>query len=385
MSDLITRSQTLNAKLIQVTNQDTIAVTIQSWGPLEDNLEEHIEGLRELVDAIQTFQDEGVLEDDIEILGGINIDPLLRNLDQLKQKFAEDPDHVMQGQLSNLTGNKLNSCKDKLEARLREVWKAYADSARSSIKGLGAFLELQEEMPDLELVELERVSDNLDLLQQRSRRLPLGNSSGGISEISAFCSAIGGVIEGFGGEYQKRAKVILTTINDLNDKLIIEDENLKQRVESLLSQAKTKFESFEDVDSLGDLVRDVIMLEPTLQDVWSVCVQSLHGDIQYIETLLKSQEEKDLMGSIYSEQNELLKWTVRRCDKEGINEVNKLSESIKKQIKVLVDKAGLSDMPDNVSEFIKKLHHEGATLEDLQGGVFGWLEEQGMLKHFKLK
>lgn len=385
MKDLIARSQLLNDKLLQVTNQDSFAVTIEAWVPLEEDLEMHKKSLCKLVDTFQVFQDETVIEDGIDILEDIDIDPLLSGLDQLKKKFSEDMDHVMQGQLVVRVCNNLNSCKNKLEARLGNVWGAYVNSARSSIKGLDAFLELKEEIPDLELPEHRNVIDNLALLQQRSSKLPLGNTSECISEISAFCTAVSAVVEGFGEKYQKRAEAILATANDLNDLLIIEDESDKKCIESVLSQAKTKFKSFEDVDSLGDLVRDVVLLEPNLQNVWSTYVQNLHKDIQYIQNFTKSKEDKDLLGSINLEQNRLQSLSTVRCDSESINKVNKLNKSIKNQIKVLVDRTGLSEAPDNVFEFIKKLYKEGATLEDLQGGVFEWLEEQGLLKHFKLK
>ena len=210
--------------------------------------------------------------------------------------------------------------------------------------------------------------------------------AGAISTVKAYCNSISKAINDFETAYRQRGEMLLQSIVGLRDQLILEDESIKRRIDNIERDTKVKLERPEgEVSSYGRFIKDVCELEDTIRELWSECVQSLIVGIQYVEPFLESEDESRLMDQIVADQNRLRAFATDSCSSDAILQVNRSSDSIKDQIKTLFAKADLSGMPENVSVFMKKLQREGATLEDLQDGVFEWLQSEGKLKHFKLK
>lgn len=385
MSNILQRSLILNERLSQVTNQESIAQLIQSWKPIEDDLGAHIDKVREQTRMVEVFKELEVMPDHA-IMKGININPLLRDLSGLKGKFSEDRERVMHGKLWTNCSERLIAARAKLDARLKEIWKSYIETSIASISGLGAFQNLVREMPEIQVVEIAKVNEDLASLQQRSRTLPHENPTGVISDVQAYCSSISQSINDFEATYRERGDVLLQNSIGLRDQLILEDESIQHRIDSVVLDAKAKLEKEKgEARSYSQFIQNVCELEVSILGIWSECVQSLVVDIQYVEPFLESEDESRLMSLITADQRRLHEYTTAPCSSDAIAQVNRLSDSIRGQIKALFDKADLSGMPENVSLFMKKLQREGATLEDLQDGVFEWLQSEGKLKHFKLK
>lgn len=385
MSNILQRSLILNERLSQVTNQESIAQLIQSWKPVEDGLGAHIAKVREQVRVVEVFIERGVMPDNT-IMEGININPLLRDLSGLKGKFSEDRERIMHGKLWTNCSERLIAASAKLDARLKGIWKSYVEISISLIKGLDELQALAREMPEVEVEELIRVNEDLASLQQRSRALSYDNPADTISIVQAYCSSISKAINKFETTYRLQADALLENSVGLRDQLILEDESIKHRIDSVVLDAKAKLEQAKgEARSYRQFIQDVCEVERAVRDVWSECVQSLVIEIQYVGPFLESDAESRLMDQIIADQSRLRVYATSPCSPDAIAQVNRLSSSIKDQIKTLFDKADLSGMPENVSAFMKKLQREGATLEDLQGGVFEWLQLEGKLKHFKLK
>jgi hypothetical protein len=385
MSELLNQSRILNENILQATNQDKIAVVIQSWKPLVDGLDRHLSELRLLTRIVEVFNEHDVLLN-ASVMDGINLKPLVKDLSSLRVKLAEDQERVMQGKLWTNCSERLVSANAKLDTRLKLLWKSYVEVSKTKVEGLESFLSLGSEIP-----EVAKVLESLASLQKRSSRLPSDSPTDAILDVQAYCSSIKKEIVEFEAVYTRRGNCLVNSSASFKDSLILEDENAQLRVDSFLEQVNelsTELDlrkSGAGSHSYSGFILKICELEELMEGIWAECVLSLILEIQYIKPFLESEEESAILSQIDADQNRLRTSASTPCAPELIAEVNRLSLSIKDQIKALIDKVGLSEMPENVSAFIKKRQVERTTLEDLQGGVFEWLKSEGMLKHFELK